>query len=135
MRVQRLPFQGRFDVLVVCDHRGQPLLLDFFEGLGPNLEKDMDHMLQLLERVAAEGPPRNTEVSHKIQGEIWEFIKGRLRVFWFYDKGRVVVCTHGMVKKTQKTPRNEVQQAVRLHQAYMAAREAGRLEIEEEHNG
>lgn len=95
----------------------------------------MDHMLQLLERVAAEGPPRNTEVSHKIQGDIWEFIKGRLRVFWFYDKGKVVVCTHGMVKKTQKTPRNEIQQAVQWHQAYMAARDAGQLKIEEEQNG
>ena len=135
MRVRRLPFRGRFEVLAACDNRGVPTLLEFFERLGPNLEKDMDHMLQLLERVAASGPPRNTDISHKIQGDIWEFIKGRLRVFWFYDEGRVIVCTHGLVKKSQKTPKRDITQAEQVRIAYFAAKQRGALMIEEEDDG
>lgn len=135
MRVRRLPYQGRFAVMAVCDARGEPPLLEFLEELGPNLEKDMDHMLELLERVAAAGPPRNTDISHKIQGDIWEFIKGRLRVFWFYDEGRVIVCTHGLVKKSQRTPKRDIDQAEQARQAYLEAKQAGALIIEEETDG
>lgn len=135
MHVRRLALQGQYGVLVACDGRGVPTLLEFFGELGPNLEKDMDHMLQLLERVAASGPPRNTEVSHKIQGEIWEFIKGSLRVFWFYDEGRVIVCTHGLVKKSQKTPKAEIAHAEQVRKDYFTAKQAGNLVIEEESDG
>lgn len=110
-------------------------MLDFFEELGPNLQKDMDHMLELLERVAAAGPPRNTDISHKIQGDIWEFIKGRLRVFWFYDEGQVVVCTHGLVKKSRRIPKRDIDQAEQARQAYLEAKQAGALIIEEEPHG
>jgi len=92
-------------------------------------------MLQLLERVAASGPPRNTDISHKIQGDIWEFIKGRLRVFWFYDEDRVIVCTHGLVKKSQKIPKREITRAEQVRMAYVAAKRAGALMIEEEDDG
>ncbi len=131
MHVRRL-LQGRFTVLAVCDNRNVCTLIDFFEGLGANLEKDSAHMLELLDRVSLQGPPHNTDISHQIDGEIWEFIKGRLRVFWFYDEGRVVVCTHGLVKKGQKTPKADIAQANSRRKEYLAAKRAGRLEIEED---
>ena len=68
-------------------------------------------MLVLLESVAAAGPPRNTDVSHQLRGEVYEFIQGRLRVLWFYDVGRVVVCSHGLVKQSRKTPPAEIERA------------------------
>ena len=43
----------------------------------------------------------NNDIRHQIQGDIYEFIKRRLRVLWFYDKGRVIVCIHGFIKDTQ----------------------------------
>lgn len=132
MRVRKLPFNGRYTVLSACDGRGTPILLSFLEGLGPNLQKDMTHMIALLERVAVVGPPRNTEISHKIDGEIWEFIKGRLRVFYFYDEGHVVVCTHGLVKKSQKTPKADLAHAEQVRKIYLAAKQAGALIIEED---
>jgi hypothetical protein len=132
MRVRRLPFQGPYTLLAACDARGVPVLLEFLKGLGANLENDADHLLALLERVVVSGPPRNTDVSHKIRGEIWEFIKGRLRVFWFYDEGRVIVCSHGLLKKTQKVPAGELHRAEQTRADYFAAKQAGRLRIEEE---
>ena len=92
-------------------------------------------MLQLLERVAQAGPPRNDVICHKIQDDIWEFIKGRLRVFWFYDQGRVVVCTHGLVKSTQRTPKSDIERAVHVKELYFLAKEQGNLVIEDDNDG
>lgn len=132
MRVRRLSCQGTYTVLAACDNRGACTLLDFLEGLDANFGKDQARMLALLERVAMGGPPHNTDISHKIEDDIWEFIQGRLRVFYFFDEGKVVVCTHGLVKKTQKTPKNDIKIAVRVREQYFAAKRQGNLVIEEE---
>ena len=71
------------------------------------------------------------EVSHKIAGEIWELIAGRLRVLWFYDEGRVVVCSHGFVKRTRKTPLGEIDRAHAVYMAYQNAKKSGRLDVED----
>jgi len=92
MRLLRIPVSGQFQVLSICDARGKSYLFDFLDGLGANFEPDADRMLALLERVASAGPPRNTDISHQIDGDIYEFIQGRLRVLWFYDAGRVVAA-------------------------------------------
>jgi phage-related protein len=135
MRLLRIPVSGQFQVLSICDARGNSYLFDFLDGLGANLEPDADRMLALLERVASAGPPRNTDISHQIDGEIYEFIQGRLRVLWFYDAGRVVVCCQGFVKKSRKTPTAEIERARRLRSAYQAAKDSGQLKIEEEDDG
>lgn len=88
-------------------------------------------MLRLFAFTAEQGPPRNVEVSHKIAGEIWEFIAGRLRVLWFYDEGRIVVCTHGFVKRTRKAPAGEIEQAQAAYEAYQAAKKSRRLSVED----
>jgi len=88
-------------------------------------------MLRLLAFVAEQGPPRNVEISHKIAGEIWEFIAGRLRVLWFYDEGRLVVCSHGFLKRTRKTPGGEIERAQAACEAYQAAKKNRTLKVEE----
>jgi len=119
--------EGKFRLYSVLNNQRQNELLDFFEGLGANLHKNRDGMLQLLERTAAHGPSRNTDISHQIDGEIWEFIKGRLRVFWFYDKGQIIICTHGIIKRSNKISNAEKQKAQQIREAYIKAKAAGRL--------
>ena len=88
-------------------------------------------MFRLLSFVAEQGPPHNVEVSHKIVGDIWELIAGRLRVLWFYDQGRVVVCSHGFVKRTRKTPTSEIDRAQAVFDAYQSAKRSGLLKMED----
>lgn len=88
-------------------------------------------MLRLLSFVAEQGPPHNVDVSHKISGEIWELIAGRLRVLWFYDEGRLIVCSHGFVKRTRKTPASEIDRAQASYNAYLAAKEARSFRLED----
>jgi phage-related protein len=40
------------------------------------------------------------------------------RIFCFFDKDRLVIVLNGFQKKTQKTPRNEIDRAIRLKKEY-----------------
>lgn len=66
------------------------------------------------------------ELFKKISGEIWEFRtlfkKTYYRFFAFWDKTNkvdtVVISTHGLIKKTGKTPPGEVEKAERIRKMY-----------------
>lgn len=40
------------------------------------------------------------------------------RIFCFFDRGQLVVLANGFQKKTQKTPRKEIERAVRIKEEY-----------------
>ena len=40
------------------------------------------------------------------------------RVFCFFDEGRLVILLNGFQKKTQKTPQNEIDKAIKLMAEY-----------------
>lgn len=47
-----------------------------------------------------------------------EFNGNIYRVFFIFDKGQVVVLFNGFQKKTQKTPNNEIEKALKIKEAY-----------------
>lgn len=61
----------------------------------------------------------------KLTGEIWEFRtlynNSAYRLFAFWDKTNeaIVIATHGLIKKTDKTPRGDLDKAERLRKLYM----------------
>ena len=72
------------------------------------------------------------ELFKKLQDEIWEFRtlygKTYYRLFAFWDKDNktetVVISTHGLIKKTGKIPKGEIEKAERLREKYLAYRQA-----------
>ena len=62
----------------------------------------------------------------KLRDDIWEFRTKyaglQYRLFAFWDKSKpvktLVVATHGMIKKTDKVPENEINKAVDLKKQY-----------------
>ena len=64
----------------------------------------------------------DNELFKKLKGEIWEFRtlykKTYYRIFAFWDKtgknDTLVLATHGIVKKTGKTPEKEIEKAEKL---------------------
>jgi phage-related protein len=92
-----------------------------------------DGVLTLLERVAKRGPRSLTsENCHHLDGAISQFRKGRHRVLWFSDEGKVIVCSHSFMKKTPKTPKGEITRAAKLYERYQAAKADGKLVIVED---
>ena len=68
------------------------------------------------------------------KNEIYEFVKGRLRVLCFQSDGAVCVCCHAFLKQSQKTPKAKVKRAVLIKKEYEAALASGKIEIQaEEH--
>lgn len=40
------------------------------------------------------------------------------RIFCFFDKGKIVVLANGFQKKTQKTPKKEIEKALKIMEEY-----------------
>jgi phage-related protein len=68
----------------------------------------------------------DNELFKKLQDEIWEFRtlfnKTYFRLFAFWDKtekeNTIVISTHGIIKKTDKTPKGEIEKAEKLRTQY-----------------
>ena len=68
----------------------------------------------------------DTELFKKLKGEIWEFRtlynKTYFRVFAFWDKtekiNTLILATHGIIKKTGKTPEKEIEKAENIRLRY-----------------
>ena len=99
------------------------------------LLEEAEHFLQSLPRQAGEkilyniwrvsGGEINSELFKKLgNSEIWEFrtlynkISYRLFAFWDTEEQTLVVATHGIVKKTQKTPEKEIAKAKAIMKQY-----------------
>ncbi len=68
----------------------------------------------------------DSELFKKLKGEIWElrtlFNKKHYRLFAFWDKTEktdtLVISTHGMIKKTDKTLQNDITKAEKIRKLY-----------------
>ncbi len=89
-------------------------------------------MLARLAAMAENGPPRNVKICHQIDDDIWQIELGPVRILWFYDEGRVVVLSHGFIKKTRKTPEGEKSLASAALKAYREAKAKRKLKILED---
>lgn len=68
----------------------------------------------------------NNELFKKLNDHVWEFRtlhnKTKYRFFAFWDKTdkyeSIVISTHGIEKKTAKTPKNEIEKTERIMKQY-----------------
>ena len=99
------------------DRRGHEPVSEYIEELSGKQDKDsqiklskiQDYINAIEEYGTAAGKPY---IDH-IEGEIWELRPLRDRIFFVAWNGDSFVLLHHFLKKTQKTPRNEIEQAKR----------------------
>ncbi|MCZ2476372.1 type II toxin-antitoxin system RelE/ParE family toxin [Aquirufa ecclesiirivi] len=94
--------------------------LDFFSELRPEVKKKFNWTLQLISTVDRVPEKYFKHVSgttglYEIRVELGSDI---FRVFSFFDKGNLVILINGFQKKTQRTPKNEIEIAERLKKKY-----------------
>ena len=94
--------------------------LDFFEILKPDVKRKFNWTLKLiatLDRVPAKyfNHMENTTGLFEIRVEVGSDI---YRVFSFFDKGRLIIMLNGFQKKSQKTPKGEIELAEKLKKQY-----------------
>ncbi len=92
----------------------------FLDGLDPKARE------KIFYNIWKARSTNDKELFKKLQDEIWEFRtlyrKTYYRLFAFWDKEdkmeAVVISTHGLIKKTDKTPKGEIEKAERLREKY-----------------
>ena len=99
--------------------------LDFYKGLKPEVKRKFNWTFQLIETL--ERVPEKyfkhltgTDGLYEIRVEVGSNI---FRVFSFFDKGQLIILANGFQKKTQKTPKNEIELAERLKKQYFDEKE------------
>lgn len=124
MPIKSVQRGSSFEVCCWKEDNGECPLEDFFKELNENGHSDLYQMLRLIKRSAELGPPRNIEMSHALEGRnaegLWEFKAGAIRVIWFYERNKIIICTHSFLKKSRKTPVSEIETAQKTRRKYYA---------------
>ena len=94
--------------------------LDFYEGLPDNAQAKIEWTLNLI-RVTRQVPEKyfkhleGTNGLYEIRVEVGSNI---YRIFSFFDKGNLVVLGNAYQKKSQKTPKQELEKAIKIMEEY-----------------
>jgi phage-related protein len=94
--------------------------LEFFNNQNKEVQKKFNWTLQLiseLEKVPVKyfKHIEDSDGLYEIRVEVGNNI---FRVFCFFDKGQLIVLVNGFQKKSDKTPKNEIELANKLQKEY-----------------
>lgn len=124
--------EGRYKVVAVMDGEDCPAE-EFLTTGEVETEAARTGMVQILEFLAANGLEKASHAwVHEADKskEIYEFIKGPLRLFFFKGShGQIAVCTSGVRKKGRKADKASVKRAADLRVEYQAALANNTLEF------
>jgi phage-related protein len=117
-----------FEIVFYRDKNGKEPVLEYIEGLvsrrdknsGINLRKILEYVRVLKTYGTQAGEPY---IKH-LYGEIWELRPIRERILFAAWAENEFILLHHFLKKTQKTPVSEIEQAIRRLEDY---RERDRL--------
>lgn len=94
--------------------------LDFYEAQTDEVQRKIEWTLNLL-RTLDRIPKKHFDHMTGTDGlfEVRVEVKSNIyRIFAFFDKGNLVVLGNGFQKKTQKTPKSEIEKALKIKAEY-----------------
>ena len=93
---------------------------EFYDTLKPEVQKKFDWTISLIEKI--DKVPKKYFDHLTGSSGLWEIrveYEGNIfRVFSFFDKGKLVVAINGFQKKSQKTPKKEIEMAEKIKKEY-----------------
>lgn len=93
---------------------------DFYKKQDPKIKKKITYVLNILrfmEKIPEQFLKHLTGTDGLYEARI-KLGSNIFRIICFFDKGNIVVLLNGFQKKSQKTPRNEIELAERLKREY-----------------
>jgi hypothetical protein len=102
-------------------------LMAFLTDLRRDRRGDHAGLWGLFKRASEQGLVGETQFYHKLGDNLWEFIQGKARVLFFFDGNKLIVCTHGFLKKSNKTPQREIDLAARRRDEYLRLKASGHV--------
>ncbi len=94
--------------------------MDFYKSQDERTKKKIDYVLNIV-RVMDKVPEQYLKYLEGTDGLYEARVKlasNIYRIVCFFDKGNIVVLINGFQKKSQKTPKNEIELAERLRKKY-----------------
>jgi Phage derived protein Gp49-like (DUF891) len=88
---------------------------DFLEGLS---EYEKNKITPPLVYTANTGLLRNEQKFKNIGEDIFEFKGFQSRLLCFFDKGRIIILSHGCIKKRDKLDPAEIKKAIKRKEEY-----------------
>ncbi len=71
------------------------------------------------------------KISKPLRNGIYELKINHLnrttRAFYFFQIGRLIIFTHGLVKKTNKTPNEEIEKAIKYKKIYESLKDENQI--------
>lgn len=108
--------------------------LIFMQSIGKSQSQELSKITRLLNDTAKKGLPHNSQKFKKLKETdgIYEFKANKIRLLCFFDdtETRLIICTHGFLKSTQKTPKAHIERAEQLKREYFNEKEKGTLKHE-----
>ena len=92
-------------------------LWDFLDGLQKKSLTSKDarvqhkQIAQYIQLLADHGTRLGENITKHLEDGIWELRPGNNRVLYFFHRDNTVILLHQFRKKTQKTPRREIEKA------------------------
>ena len=130
MMFLRVVERGVWTVFAVSDQRGHCPLQEFIDRLRIVNQAEFRRAIALLGMTAANGPPRNEAKSRRLAKGIYELkTRGGIRIPYFVDEGRVIICTEAIMKPKGTELRKIIRRSELMRESYFRAKSAGALEI------
>lgn len=102
---------------------------DVEEYLGELEKRDArahDQIVRRLQQLAERGPSRKRDQFNNLGRDLYEAkATSGPRVVFFYDRDRIVICSHAFDKQTQRTPRREIERALSRKRDYLTRKASG----------
>ena len=108
-----------YDIVFYENKDGYSELYEQFQALANLSEKQKDARIQFkqiilqIELLRRQGTRLPNNITKHIQDDIWELRPGNNRILYFYFKNNKFVLLHMFRKKTQKTPKKEIDKAIK----------------------
>lgn len=108
---------------------GECQIWDFLEGLRIKAATNKDARIQhkqaslYIELLQQNGTHLNENITKHLEDGIWELRPGNNRVFYFFFQDNIFVLLHQFRKKSQKTPKREIEKAKRERDDYLSRKE------------
>jgi hypothetical protein len=112
----------QFEIRAWVDSAGKCPTVNFLTELKANGDSDAQRLSHLMERTAATGIVRNERHVRSLEDGIFEFkAPNSARVLFFYDKNRLIICSHGFTGKSgiaRKNIKAQMETAMRIKKEY-----------------
>ena len=108
---------------------GKSQIWEFLEELRIKAATSKDARIQhkqaslYIELLQQNGTLLNENITKHLEDGIWELRLGNNRVFYFFFQDNTFVLLHQFRKKTQKTPKREIEKAKRERDDYLFRKE------------